>query len=369
MLIIFWFKQSVHCRYRAFAAELAIAIVRTFAVSTMHPLRMQIELLNCLDYLWRMYYIQAATRFSLQMVARSFRLTVTGSSFFVQWFLKREFKLIFQFPTRRQNLEFHGSQMQRQFLRKIICDYYRQVGSEIVTSNAELVVAGSFPGDLPYANDINVFFQKDAQWERLSLLYDEMVLQPLGLSSDTHDHLWYNGRCYPPSVVYQQPYHIDDVVHVFPKVLKWYLTHHPELSKQIRVTLSNTIDHIPERLDGGKYKILRTRRIVPVGSAEHRKPFSLKVVNLIQVEACSAFQVGTFAELVVSSFDLHHCRAFLTVTEEGWYRCHADEVAKACLRQRRLSLTTAAFQGSNQHEGVWFQLFRIHKKCLTGFHW
>ena len=47
----------------------------------------------------------------------------------------------------------------------------------------------------------------------------------------------------------------------------------------------------------------------------------------------------------------------------------ADEVAKACLRQRRLSLTTAAFQGSNQHEGVWFQLFRIHKKCLTGFHW
>ena len=88
----------------------------------MYPSSMQIEFLNCLEYLWHMYYIQATTRFSLQMLAGSFRLTVTASSFFVQWFLKREFQLIFQFSPPRQNLEYHGSQMQRQLLRKIICD-------------------------------------------------------------------------------------------------------------------------------------------------------------------------------------------------------------------------------------------------------
>ena len=114
------FKQFSHCRYRAPAAELATSILSRFVAVSMHPSRMQSELLNCLDYIWRMYYIQASTRFSLQMVARSFRLSVTASSFFVQWFLKREFLLIFQFSARRQNLEYHGSRMQRLFLRKVM---------------------------------------------------------------------------------------------------------------------------------------------------------------------------------------------------------------------------------------------------------
>ena len=170
-------------------------------------------------------------------------------------------------------------------------------------------------------------------------------------------------------MVHQQPYHLNDVVRVFPKVLHWYFKHQPKLSKEMRGTLSNTIDHLPECLSEGRYKILRTRCIIPLSTAGHRKPFALKPINFIQVEARSAFQVGTFADLVTSSFDLHHCRTHLTVTEEGWCHCHADEIANACLRQRRLSLTTTAFEGSNQHEGVWLQLLRIHRKCLTGFHW
>ena len=342
--------------------------VQIVAVS-MHPARIPKEFLDCLDYIWRMFYIEATTRFSLQELARSFRLGVTASAFFAQWFLTHEFQLIFHFPARRQNLEYNGSQLQRQFLRKIIYDYHRDVGTDVVRSNTELVVAGSFPGDLPHANDIDVFFQSDAQWHRLSLLYEEMVLQPLGLISDTREHRWYDGRRSPPSAVHQQPYHLNDVVHVFPTVLDWYLERHSNLSEELRRTLSSTIDHLPERLENGKYKVVRTRCTAPLSTDRHRKPFALKAINFVQVEACTAFRVGTFAKLVINSFDLHHCRTHLTVTDEGVYHCHADEVAKTCLRQRRLSLTTTAFQGSNQQEAVVVQLCRIHKKCLTGFHW
>ena len=46
-----------------------------------------------------------------------------------------------------------------------------------------------------------------------------------------------------------------------------------------------------------------------------------------------------------------------------------DEIASACLAERRLALTTTSFQGLKVKDCVWGQLHRIHKKARLGFNW
>jgi len=264
-----------------------------------------------------------------------------------------------------QHKEYNASQMQRQFLRKLLHDHRPVPEERFVTLNSEIVVAGSYPGDPCDANDIDIFVQDALQMERFEAMYKAMIIVPLGLNSDTRNHLWYNGRRDLDASGSQR---LSSIVDVFDNVLHCYLSCYRGMPTEIANTLANTIDHLPKRLDLSKYEIVCSRRVTPFGK-KYRRPLALKALNFIQIRPRISFRVGTFSTLITDSFDLHHCRAYLTVNAEGEYECHTDEIASACLAERRLALTTTSFEGLKVKDCVWGQLHRIHKKARLGFNW
>ena len=167
--------------------------------------------------------------------------------------------------------------------------------------------------------------------------------------------------------------------------LNEYLRESPHFSSDVVETLATSVDHLPRICAGRSYSIRGTWRVraTRTGTMRGYIPSALQTLNIILVscpasvgEPCPSSQrvprslyECSFRDFLWRDFDFRHCCVSMTVKNDLHYEYVAAMGAFNALNQKKLFLSSAAFQDSEGNLAIRPQLKRITKYAERGFTW
>ena len=280
--------------------------------------------------------------------------------------------------------EYHASHLQRLFLRALLCYSATNSKKKITSSSFDVAIAGSFAINVLEAKDIDIFVTRKYMVRRIVILYQQIVLSNLGLVQEGPsvfhlidkddgplDALSFSGTGkdavdsdISPRVT------ILDVLAIWESQLVGYMS---ETSMKVDGVCANILSssksHLPEHLDASCYNVLRSVLLRARSCKGNPCSRVLLPINITLVRPLAMRENLTFPELIVRGFDLNHCRAYLTVSDDLRYDQHMSPSTSSDVAHRTLRLGPTSFRGHNPRAAVSTQLRRIHKYALRGYSW